>query len=279
MEPWGISGPAFVWLFIALLIAPLIVRVFLRASIKRTNGSVTTFARPLSIYQLAYLLGGPKRTVETVIAALVHRGQLRVNSKKKLKAVGVLPVDPLERAVAKSATDAVGSTTTGVMNSVLSSSRLTALATELEDQGLLVPASKRRMVRRTVFFLYVVVFAIGVARWVNAVSLDRPVGLLSAELIVAVIVCVFVATKLAGHEAKAGPHLTSTGAAVLARARSEKAPKPHSRRQAPAGPHKYSQGRPYGALLAGAAGAVALGGLAMYPDPEISQALVHRPIG
>jgi uncharacterized protein (TIGR04222 family) len=281
MEPWGISGPAFAWLFVALLIMPLIVRGFLRSAIKRTNNASVTYGRPLSIYHLAFLAGGPKRTVETVIAALVDRGQLRVNSKKKLKAVGALPIDPLERVVAESANDAVGSSPTGVMNWVRSSSQLKTLTAELEAQGLLVPAGKQRMVRRTVFFLYLAVFALGIARWVNGVQLDRPVGLLTAELVGGFIVCLIIAPLSTARAIKAGPQLTSAGKAYLARARAEQSPQARSRNHAVADPQGYSQhsqGMPQNALLVGAAAAVAFGGLAMYPDPEISEALMRQPI-
>jgi uncharacterized protein (TIGR04222 family) len=270
-NPWGISGPAFVWVFLGLLIVPLVVRGILRTAAKRITTPRAAHghdAYPLSVYHLAYLAGGPNRTVETVIAALVERGQLRVNSRKKLKTVGMLPSDPLERAVGEAADDAVGSSTFGVQNWVRSSEPMKAFGVDLERRGLVVPGTRYVRIGRTVAVLYLAIFAIGVARLVNGLTLGRPAGLLVVLLIVNLVVLVVTASTSSRH----GLVLTPAGRRVLARARSESRRSP----QAPASPGPW--GMPLGGALVGAAGLVALGGLAMHPDRDLGLALAPPPM-
>jgi uncharacterized protein (TIGR04222 family) len=270
-QPWGISGPAFVWFFIALLIAPLILRLLLGTAVKRSAVPQATpgYGRPLSVCHLAYLAGGTDRAIETVIAALVDRGELRVNSAKKLQAVGNIPVDPLERAVADAANDAVGSTAVGIKNWVRPSEAMKALIADLEVHGLVVPSGKDQSIRRTVFAVYLAVFTLGAARWANGISLNRPVGLLTALLVVS-LVAVWIAWRATRRQHHAAP--TAAGARLLAQARSERL----RAGQTGAG-SQDSWGLPLDAALVGAAGAVALGGLAMYPDEELSAALMPPP--
>jgi uncharacterized protein (TIGR04222 family) len=262
-QPWGISGPAFVWFFIALLIAPLILRSLWGTAVKQSAVPQATpgYGWPLSIYHLAFLAGGTDRAIETVIAALVDRGELRVNSAKKLQAVGNIPVDPLERAVADAANDAVGSTAVSIKNWVRSSDAMKALIADLEARGLVVPSDKDQLIRRTVFAVYLAVFALGAARWANGISVNRPVGLLTALLLVS-LVAVWIAWRATRRQHHAP---TAAGARLLAQARSERLR---------AGQSGAGSQDSWGLPLVGAAGAVALGGLAMYPDEELRAALM-----
>jgi len=270
-NPWGISGPAFVWLYLGLLLVPLVVRGFLRSAAKRITPRAThghdTY--PLSVYHLAYLAGGPNRTVETVIAAMIERGQLRVNSKKKLKAVGAPPSDVLERAVWDASNDAVGSGTLGVQNWVRSSVPMKALSDELERRGLVVPGARYKRIGRTVAWLYVAVLAVGAARLVNGLTLDRPVGLLGFLLVVTVIVLIAAASKASAHRHV----LTPAGKRMLKQARDESNRARRTTAQSP-----DSWGMPMGGVLVGAAGLVALGGFAMHPDRDLGLALAPPPM-
>jgi uncharacterized protein (TIGR04222 family) len=271
-NPWGISGPAFIWGYIALLAAPLILRALRHAAAKRSPVPRQTqaYVKPLTVYHLAYLAGGPYRTVETVITAMVERGQLRASSDKRLKTVGSAPADPLERAVGNATNASFASTTATVQHSVRCSAEMGELAADLESQGLEVPRSTITSVGRTVFLAYLAVLAIGIARWVTGAALNRPVGVLSALVILA-----FVIMLAAGSIAKRDPRSipTTAGKRVLAQARAENAPPSRRRGRATTA----SPGLPPGAVLAGAAGVVALGGLAMHPDPELSAVLMPPP--
>ena len=101
-DPWGISGPDFVVLYIALLGAVLLIRLIVSAvfASRALRADNVQPGPPPTVYQLAFLAGGPDRAVDAAIAALVERGQLRVNSYKQISQAGTRPVEPLERAVA-----------------------------------------------------------------------------------------------------------------------------------------------------------------------------------
>src|SRR4051812_44298977 len=100
-DPWGISGPDFVVLYIALLGAGLLIRVIV-SGVVSSRALRADDGRPVpppTVYQLAFLAGGPDRAVDAAIAALVDRGQLRVNSYKQVSQAGTRPSEPLEQAV------------------------------------------------------------------------------------------------------------------------------------------------------------------------------------
>jgi hypothetical protein len=59
----------------------------------------------LDLYEIAYLVGGPERAVDTALVALVQTGRLRVHSPGRFAAVGLTRRHPVEAAVL----DAVGS--------------------------------------------------------------------------------------------------------------------------------------------------------------------------
>jgi hypothetical protein len=54
---------------------------------------------PLAVYDIAYLAGGPTRTVDTAVVALVLQGRLRVRSPGQLASVDLSRRHPVEAAV------------------------------------------------------------------------------------------------------------------------------------------------------------------------------------
>lgn len=254
-DPWGISGPDFVVLYIALLGAVLLVRLVV-------TGIAVAWARrpgraqpgpPPTVYQLAFLAGGPDRATDAAIAALVERGQLRVNSYKQISKTGTRPVEPLERAVfdiAKLKTTAV------IRAKVRGSAAMRALADSLDERGLL--SSANRQARTFGLVLQLAVLALGIARLVNGVSLGRPVGIL---LFLTLLATVLALASAAGLKT-AARRPSAAGHRVLGQARA-----------AASGPMPAGA-LAGGVLLGGAVAAVALGGWAMYPDDELSAALM-----
>ena len=92
-DPWGISGPDFVVLYIALLGAVLLIRVIVSGIVtsRAMRADAVAPGPPPTVYQLAFLAGGPDRAVDAAVAALVERGQLRVNSYKQVSQAGTRP--------------------------------------------------------------------------------------------------------------------------------------------------------------------------------------------
>jgi uncharacterized protein (TIGR04222 family) len=257
-DPWGISGPDFVVLYIALLGAVLLIRLLV-AGVVASRALRADNARPgppPTVYELAFLAGGPDRAVDAAIAALVERGQLRVNSYRQISKAGTRPVDPLERAVADVAKL---KTTSTIRAKVRGSAALRALEDGLDRRGLLASAAAKRHVRTFGLVLQLAVLALGVARLVNGISLGRPVGILVFLVVVAAVLTLVAAIR----RSKPGiRHPSAAGNRLLGQARA-----------ATSGPVPAGM-LAGGVLLGGAAAAVALGGMAHYPDEELSSALM-----
>ncbi|KFU77494.1 TIGR04222 domain-containing protein [Amycolatopsis lurida] len=271
-DTWGIPGPAFLAIYGALLVFPLVVGLLwtIAAKLGAKIPRATVSEPEPTVYELAYLAGGPDRVVDTAIAALVDRGTLRVSSSKQLQLTGPLPADPIEKAVAKGARPGYNSTTRGIRDRLRMSGPMQALAKGLEERGLVV-ADRSPRIRQVVFFLYLAVLVLGVVRLIAGISGDRPVGFL-IPLLIAAVFATLIARAVKNK--RSGPRPTSEGGRILHRARSV-----HGRerkRGIPNGPG-YA-GAAGGALLGGAAAAVAFGGLAYYPDEELSAALIPPPV-
>ncbi|MEU4254255.1 TIGR04222 domain-containing membrane protein [Amycolatopsis sp. NPDC026612] len=254
-DPWGISGPDFVAFYVTLLVAVVVVRLVV-------GGIAVVWARrpgraqpgpPPTVYEVAFLAGGPDRAADAAIAALVERGRLRVNSYKQISKVGTRPGEPLERAVfdiAKLKTTAV------IRAKVRESAAMRALADRLDERGLL--SSANRQARTFGLVLQLAVLVLGVARLVNGIALGRPVGILLFLTLLAAVL-----TLVAGAGLKTATRKPSAaGHRLLGQARAA------ASGPVPAGALAG------GVLLGGAVAAVALGGWAMYPDDELSAALM-----
>ncbi|WP_290062969.1 TIGR04222 domain-containing membrane protein, partial [Amycolatopsis solani] len=193
-DPWGISGPDFVVLYIALLGAVLLIRRVVSGVASRRAQRVDD-GRPVApptVYQLAFLAGGPDRAVDAAIAALVDRGQLRVNSYKQVSQAGARPSEPLEQAVYDVAQL---KTTAAIRARVRGSAVMRALETGLDQQGLLASAAAERQARTFGLFLQLAVLALGLVRLVNGLSLGRPVGVLVFLVLLAAVLAIVAAVR------------------------------------------------------------------------------------
>ncbi|MFE0026235.1 TIGR04222 domain-containing membrane protein [Amycolatopsis sp. NPDC059021] len=257
---WGISGPEYLALHVGLLGIVLLARV-LAPALSRL-GRASAVAQPeatLSVYQLACLAGGPDRVVDAAIAALVERGELRVSSTKKITSTtGTVPADPIERVVAEAARTAKSTATIRARARITEPIR--TMTADLEQRGLLQPVSRIKTLRLAIQLFAVAVLVLAIVRFVAGIGAGHSVGYLAFLI----IVTIFIVVVTAGDRRKAGARLpTAAGNTVLGRANAE------HRHGAP------SPGAvPTGVVLAGAAAAVALGGLAMYPDEELRAALM-----
>ncbi|MDT7799734.1 MAG: hypothetical protein QOI78_3167 [Actinomycetota bacterium] len=256
-DPWGISGPDFVVLYIALLGAALLIRLIVAGVVgsRAARADNVQPGPPPTVYELAFLAGGPDRAVDAAIAALVERGQLRVNSYKQISQAGSRPIEPLERAVADVAQL---KTTATIRAQVRGSAAMRALEDGLDRRGLLASAAAKRQARTFGLVLQLAVLVLGVARLVNGISLGRPVGILVPLVLIAAVLTIVAAVRRTRTGAR---QPSAAGHRLLGQARSA------ASGPVPAGALAG------GFLLGGAVAAVALGGWAMYPDEELGAAL------
>src|SRR6516164_9430806 len=81
-QPWGLSGPQFLWIYGAGL-AAFAAAPWLLVQLGRTFGIVSPRAVPapvLDAYEVGYLAGGAQRAAEVVIGELTASGALGVDS-------------------------------------------------------------------------------------------------------------------------------------------------------------------------------------------------------
>jgi uncharacterized protein (TIGR04222 family) len=245
-HPWGIAGPDFLrWYWIALaacLVFALVVRTRMRTARQGEPG------RPLDLDEVAHLAGGPRRVVEVSVARLVEAGALRPSRRGTVQATGMPAVNPVDQAVLADAGRHRHRTVTLLVNTVSRSPAVLGVAHRLVSVGMLVDPAASRARRRLAAAPLLVLLAVGVARWLNGVTIAAPVGWLTLQLILTAVIAV-VLLKAPGVQR------TARGDEALDQTRT--------------GGHA--------ALWGGAAGLVALGGLVAFPDATVRAALLPPP--
>src|SRR4051794_15126442 len=146
-DPWGISGPDFVVLYIALLGGVLLVRLVVSrsAGARALRADQARPGPPPTVYQLAFLAGGPDRAADAAGAALGARGKRGVNSSKQVSQAGARPSEPLEQAVFDVAK--LTTTTSAIRAHVRGSAAMRALEDGMDQQGLLSSTAALRQAR------------------------------------------------------------------------------------------------------------------------------------
>ncbi|MDQ3578704.1 MAG: TIGR04222 domain-containing membrane protein, partial [Actinomycetota bacterium] len=91
-EPWGITGPDFLRIYLVgfafALLSALALRIMARTGSAggRTTGDAIGHDQ-LDMDELAYLAGGARRVVETSVARLLDQGKVRANRTGMIRVV------------------------------------------------------------------------------------------------------------------------------------------------------------------------------------------------
>ncbi|HEY0637543.1 MAG TPA: TIGR04222 domain-containing membrane protein [Pseudonocardiaceae bacterium] len=246
--PWGITGPQFLALYSAGLVIAVGIAVFVRYRARRPAAPDERFP-PLDIAGLAFLAGGPRRVVEVAIARLIEVGALRPIRGGQVAAVTNYAPHPLDAAVLDE-TGPLPRAVSTVIRRATVNPVVTAIGDALVRQKLLLaPKAARRAQRRAVLALHLLLL-VGVIRLINGVWRDYPVAYLAVLLALTLVLALVLGGKRL-------PARTVHGDDVLSAARD--------------GDQHLLLG-PSAAMM-GAAGVVALSGLALFPDGGIRQAL------
>src|SRR5207249_1023612 len=141
-NPWGISGPQFIVLYLVLLALPAVIMVVWSGALR--HHAVPGVDSPLpGAYHFAYLAGGPDRVTDTALAWLISRQRLRVDSRGKLTAVGQQPpAEPLERELWSEVSRYPGRRVTNLRKAGYGHSTITSVAGDLAERGLVVPPAR-----------------------------------------------------------------------------------------------------------------------------------------
>jgi uncharacterized protein (TIGR04222 family) len=255
-RPWGLSGPDFLALYVAALALLVTYGVLLRVRVRRP--ARPDAVRPVDLAGLAFLIAGPRRVAEVAIARLLETGALRAARGGQVSAATAPAGHPIDAAVLYEAGH-IPRPLDEVVRRVAAGPPVTAIGDALVAQRLLVaPSTVRSVRRRSVLGLHLLL-VVGVVRLINGLVQEYAVGYLIGLLILTVIVSLVLSSRKL-------PARTVHGDRVVRAARS-------------AGTTGRAAPNPWLApamAMGGAAGLVALGGLAFYPDLMVRDALVTQ---
>lgn len=248
-EPWGLTGPQFLLLYLAGVAVTLLPVLMVRRAARHAPARSS---RPdLGTDELAMLAGGPIRLAETAIARLVEAGAVVVSRGQLTASQTAAPDLPLERHLLRE----ISHQPMSVRDALLStrrSRRVVAVANSLAAQGLLVSRRKDRLITLLAPAGIYAVFAVGVVRAVNGANQDLTIDYLVLLLILTALLVIALGTAL-----RLKPR-TVHGDALL-----------RARRAELSGP----------SVSADTDVLVALGGLPAYPDSGIRRSLMTTGAG
>jgi uncharacterized protein (TIGR04222 family) len=196
MHPWGLSGPVFLWLYGAGLVAGLVVAIVVRMRVRRLRPAEPP--APLDAVELGFLGGGPENAVAVAVARLAAAGVVRVNRSGEVSATS--PAEPTGQPL----DDAVlGELDRPRMVAALRrrstvQSATTAIGEALVRRGLLVSPAKAVRARLLGPIVLYVVFVVGIVRWLNGLANDLPVGYLTVLLFLTFVLVVIVNVRAVG---------------------------------------------------------------------------------
>jgi uncharacterized protein (TIGR04222 family) len=222
MHPWGLSGPAFLWLYGIGSVVGLVVAIGVRVRVRRPRLSEPP--GQLDVVELGFLGGGPVNAVQVAVARLVQGGLVRVDRSGTLATTsGARPTGaPLDDVLLGELSSR--RTLTFVMGRAGVQQVLDGIGASLVRRGLLVAPAKAVRARWRSLALLFVVFVVGVVRWINGAANNLPVGYLTFLLTITLIALVFLgvrgvrARSVPGDRAVAAVRQRGQDAAPLERA-------------------------------------------------------------
>lgn len=173
-DTWGISGPRFLVLYVAIAGVVLAIGLLWRWWLASRPTDAYSVARP-GPAEIAYLSGGSKLAVYSSLAALRAAECVGTRQGGGLATGGVLPAGAtdLDRAVYHGA--ARGRTASDLRTDSTVARALDATRDGLERGGSLYPAAERRRFRWAGWAMFAVL-ALGVSRTVAGLANHKPVG-------------------------------------------------------------------------------------------------------
>lgn len=268
MRPWGLSGPEFLWLYIAGLVVGIVVAIGWRMAARRHR-----LAEPpgrLAPEELGFLAGGPLQAVQVAVARLVDAGAVRVDRRGTLTStVDDEPTGrPLDDAVLAGLT--APRKVAMVARELAGKPVVTEIGESLVRRGLLVAPARAVLAWRLAPIVLYLMFVIGMVRWVNGMVNDLPAGYLTFLLAAA-----FVSSVYLGNRVTAAPKArTVHGDRVVAEIKASGKDADPLEQVAVSGLHAYPDKELSRALSDGAAVAF-VGGVWSYASAGSFDAFVH----
>lgn len=198
-------------LFYGALIVAAVVAAFWIPGFLRPDGHGHELKDPEA---LAYLVGGKQRFAESVTAALLARGALRVEGKRLVKTARAEGESRAERDLLRHMGDLDWATAKQRLHD-----HAAATERDLVSRGVLMPPADRSRLRLLSVAPLVVVFAIGLYRWLAGNAEGEPVGFLTI-LLVAVLAIALLRLFASNPRTRAGDEVLELALARSQRLRS-----------------------------------------------------------
>ena len=199
MSTWGISGPRFLLLYLALFAVTVLGVVLARRRALAPDGGAAVPAH-LDPYEAAELNGGDALVATTAVSNLLRGGHLANSSRRQPARLvtGTAPdprAHPVEWAVYQQIAAAPNRGLKQMQAALEGSSALAAVRERLRQRGL-APTPEQRTRCRAAGLWFLPLLALGVARVVAGSANGRPVGFLVALLVVTVVVAVVLVLRV-----------------------------------------------------------------------------------
>ena len=172
------SGADFLAFYAALIVAAIIASVWTPAYL-RPDGRMSDVR---DAEALAYLAGRHRRFVESVVATLFGRGDLRVESRHIIKSLHAQGETPAEKALLR----VVGDISWSAAKSSLDA-HANAMRRELERKGLLIAEGERLYHRVMPALPFAFLLLLGAFRWQAGSAQGEPVGYLTMLMLVTLV--------------------------------------------------------------------------------------------
>ena len=217
MHTWGISGPQFLLVYVALLAVTVLVVVVARRRVLAAPDGAAVPAR-LDRYEAAYLNGGCELVATTAVSSLLRAGHLAPSPRRRQRhqlVTGPAPgaaAHPVEWATYQLVAARPDHPRWALGAELCRAPAMAAVCERLRRGGL-APTSEQRARYRATGLWFLPLLALGVARVAAGTANGRPVGFLVALLLVTVVVAVVLSLRV--------PHTTELGRRTLARLRAE----------------------------------------------------------
>ena len=217
MDTWGISGPQFLLLYVALFAVTVPVVVLARRRALAGPPGAAVPAR-LDRYEVAYLNGGCELVATTAVTGLLRDGVLTSTSRRGRRVrLGVRAAPPAGAHPVEWATYQLVAARPDhprwALGGELCRAPAMAAVRERLRQGGLAPTPEQRARYRATGLWFVPLLALGTARVAAGSANGRPVGFLVVALLVTVVTATVLSVRV--------PAATALGRRTLAMLRAE----------------------------------------------------------
>jgi uncharacterized protein (TIGR04222 family) len=215
---WGISGPQFLLLYVALLAATVLVVVVARRRVLAVPDAAAAVPARLDRYEAAYLNGGCELVATTAVSSLLRAGRLAGPARRRqpLRLVaGTAPAagaHPVEWATYQLVAARPHHPRRALGAELCRAPAMAAVRERLRLGGL-APTPEQQARYRAAGLWFLPLLALGVVRVAAGLSNGRPVGFLVALVALSVVAAAMLSLRV--------PHATELGRRTLARLRAE----------------------------------------------------------